>query len=371
LHPVKHALAGNCSFITLYPFTMRTFGLTLTRRDAAPSQRKKLLRYLIIALGFWLASTFFLDRIGAADLTLVFWSIFLLVGTILYGYGFFVVLPKSSGRERPFRDYVGAMLLVLLIAVLPIGFFGLELTDDIADALSIVLLNFIVHIFFTVPLTWFAYRRHLKHREAVHDLEKELSQSTASFDFLRSQINPHFLFNTLNTLYGTALQEKSERTAHGIQLLGDMMRFMLHENHRDKIRLEREVAYMRNYMELQSLRTASSPEIEIETQIDDVPEQKFIAPMLLIPLVENAFKHGISLQHKSWIRVTLRVENDRLLFDVFNSVHENASGDRERDHAGIGLENVRLRLGYLYPGQHELKISRNPESFFVRLALQL
>ena len=168
-----------------------------------------------------------------------------------------------------------------------------------------------------------------------------------------------------------ALQDKSERTAHGIQLLGDMMRFMLHENHRETIPLEREIEYLRHYIELQCLRTSSSPDIEIETRIDDVPEHKFIAPMLLVPFVENAFKHGISLQHKSWIRVTLQVENDRLLFDVSNSVHDKTAGDPERDHSGIGLENVRLRLGHLYPGQHELKISENPEAFSVRLTLRL
>src|SRR5690606_18403954 len=156
--------------------------------------------------------------------------------------------------------------------------------------------NSVFQFLITGPIVWLIYKRQMKGKEEMFVLKKELGTTSANLDFLRSQINPHFLFNALNTLYGTALQENSERTAQGIQMLGDMMRFMLHENHQQKILLSREIEYMRNYLDLQLLRTSDSPNISIETKIEDVVGDKYIAPMLLIPFIENAFKHGISLQ---------------------------------------------------------------------------
>ncbi len=100
---------------------------------------------------------------------------------------------------------------------------------------------------------------HRSQKNEVLTLEKALGRSSANLDFLRSQINPHFLFNALNTLYGTALQEQAGRTSEGIQKLGDMMRFMLHENTEEKIHLSKEVGYLQNYIALQRLRTQESP----------------------------------------------------------------------------------------------------------------
>ena len=124
--------------------------------------------------------------------------------------------------------------------------------------------------------------------------EKALVKSKADLQFLRSQTNPHFLFNVLNTLYGTALQKKADRTSEGIQKIGDMMRFMRHENKLDLIEMRREVEYLENYIALQKLLTQSSPGIIIEDNIKGQNCKYKIAPMLLIPFVENAFKHGIS-----------------------------------------------------------------------------
>ena len=129
----------------------------------------------------------------------------------------------------------------------------------------------------------------------MRGIETQLATSYASLQKLRSQINPPFLFNALNTLYGTALSGNLANTAEGIQKLGDMMRFMLHENMQDSIPLSREAEYLRNYISLQKLRIPSESGIEINDHISEGCESQMIAPMLLIPFVENAFKHGISL----------------------------------------------------------------------------
>jgi LytS/YehU family sensor histidine kinase len=202
-------------------------------------------------------------------------------------------------------------------------------------------------------------------------LQKELGQSNASFDFLRSQINPHFLFNALNTIYGTALQEKAERTSEGIEKLGDMMRFMLQENMQEKISLVRELDYLNNYIALQKLRTDINPGIRIETLIAPPLHTIEIAPMLIIPFVENAFKHGISFREPSHIKVNLEMKDNTLYFDVYNSRHPKPEIDPEKDHTGIGLENVKQRLNLLYLNKHELIIRETGKEFFVHLTIEL
>src|SRR5690606_19224055 len=124
-----------------------------------------------------------------------------------------------------------------------------------------------------------------------------------------------------NSLYGTALQEHSEKTAEGIQKLGDMMRFMLHENNQDSIAVEREKAYLVNYVDLQLLRTSGQENIEIIFNRTETTCRGEIAPMMLIPFVENAFKHGISLQKRSWVKISLRCTEGAVHLDINNSIH--------------------------------------------------
>jgi LytS/YehU family sensor histidine kinase len=223
----------------------------------------------------------------------------------------------------------------------------------------------------SAPLSWYIYKKRNDSNNELNSLKKELGKSDASLSFLRSQINPHFLFNALNTLYGTALQEKAERTGEGIQKLGDMMRFMLQENLQDKISLTRDVDYLNNYISLQKLRTSRSSSISIETQIEEQLNNQQIAPMLLIPFVENAFKHGVSLQNPSHIKITLQTKENTLYFDVNNSIHIKPDNDPEKLKSGIGLQNVKQRLTLLYPRKHELIIRESANEFFIHLTLQL
>ena len=232
--------------------------------------------------------------------------------------------------------------------------------------------NFVSILLLVIPTAWSVYKiRNSKKEEEIAILKTELGKSDANLNFLKSQINPHFLFNALNTLYGTALQEKAERTGEGIQKLGDMMRFMLQENMEDKIPLSRDVDYLINYIDLQKLRTSISPQVSIEVQIEEQLNNFQITPMLLIPFVENAFKHGISLQYPSHIKITLQTSENTLYFDVHNSIHHKNDNDPEKLKSGIGLQNVKQRLALIYPERHELIITQNAKEFFVHLTLRL
>lgn len=220
-----------------------------------------------------------------------------------------------------------------------------------------------------LPVAWWIFTARNIRASTLQGLRQALTHTEAGLDFLRWQINPHFLFNALNTLYGTALQEQATATGQGIQQLGDMMRFMLHDNTLESIPLEKEIAYLQNYIALQRLRTQGTPDIIIDVNIDEALCEHNIAPMLLIPFVENAFKYGISQRNKSRINLSLSCTNDKIYFDVYNSIHVNKSMEIENESMGIGINNVRQRLNLLYPGKHDLNIRETGTEFFVHLTL--
>jgi len=128
---------------------------------------------------------------------------------------------------------------------------------------------------------------------------------------------------------------------------------------------------LNNYISLQKLRTDTNPCVRIEAVIEQPITVVQIAPMLLIPFVENAFKHGISLRYPSHIKMSLELKDKTLYFDVYNSKHERLENDPEKNKSGIGLTNVKQRLQLLYPSRHELLIRENAKEFFVHLTIQL
>jgi LytS/YehU family sensor histidine kinase len=206
-------------------------------------------------------------------------------------------------------------------------------------------------------------------RKEQRQLQTQVSTQSARLESLRAQINPHFLFNTLNTLYASALKEKGEQTAEGIQKLAEMRRFMLEENHQRLIPLHKEVEYLHNYIQIQRLRLDESQDIDIRVKLQEPDGPVQIAPMLLTPLVENAFKHGISLEHPSWIYITLTLDEEKVYFKVHNSWHGRTGAAPERERTGVGLENVQTRLSLLYPATHQLVIQQSARDYFVSLTL--
>ena len=220
-----------------------------------------------------------------------------------------------------------------------------------------------------------AYGRQVLNREKTV-LQTQVSTGAAELASLRAQINPHFLFNALNSLYATALKEKGEKTADGIQKLGDMMRFMLHENNRDRIPLDKEIEYLRNYIDIQRMRVDETHNIDIRVTIQEPNRVIYLAPMLLTPFIENAFKYGISLRNASWIYITLTLDDTRLYFKVHNSRHlpapEPRPSDRrdaEENPSGMGLDNVRKRLELIYSGRYQLDIQQSEQDYFISLTL--
>lgn len=288
-----------------------------------------------------------------------------------YLYSYQVLLPKAYTKKKPLWYYIGQSALLLVITALPVGLVGELLLGYGEVAIPIFIGNALFQFHIFVPFSWVVYRQDMRTSQAFNSLKKEANRSAANVRLLHSQINPHFLFNILNTLYGTAIQEGAERTAAGVQKLGDMMRFMLHENLKETIRLSRELDYIRHYIDLQSLRISHDNKVVVRTEIEDYDGEATIAPMLLIPFIENAFKHGISLREPSFININLKADKERVLLDVQNSIHSKAIGDTEADKSGIGLDNVRQRLNLSYPDRHRLDIEETKGKHEVRLEISL
>ena len=278
------------------------------------------------------------------------------------------LFPLKGTRSFLSKPILTRLLLSTLLYTLPFIFF-LSLSPYVFIGRAF-LICWLSQLFILTPITWLAFQQKKDKILALLGAQKALVRSKADLQFLRSQINPHFLFNVLNTLYGTALQENADRTAEGIQKLGDMMRFMLHENNLDRIDMSREIEYLKNYIALQKLRTQSSPEIVIENNINEQNCHHTIAPMLLIPFVENAFKHGISLKEKSWIKINLACNEKEILFEVRNSMHPRQDNDPEKERSGIGFKNVLERLKLLYPGRFQVSANGDGKEFFVQLSIQ-
>lgn len=244
--------------------------------------------------------------------------------------------------------------------------------DDENYFLALAGITFFTLLLILAPVQWFVFKRLTKSKEELFVLKKALGQKEANVDQLRSQINPHFLFNALNTLYGMAIQENAGKTSEAIEKLGSMMRFMLQENLQAKISLQRDLQYLNDYLALQRLRTDINTNIKIQIAIQqEVDPAVQIAPMLLIPFIENAFKHGISLREESHIRIALELKEAVLYFDVFNTKHVRAEHDPEKHSNGIGLLNVKQRLQLVYPNRHELVIRETTHDYFVHLVITL
>ena len=325
----------------------------------------------LLAIVFWMVSLFLLVLSDPDGEVIIGWGIIGPSGILFYLYSFHKLIPIAITKKKPFRAYVVRSLLLVLVTLIPVSLLGLLLARGDEFGFVLGFFNGFVQLLITMPLSWVLFKRQMRGNEEVFVLKKELGHSNANLDFLRSQINPHFLFNALNTIYGTAIQEKAERTSEGIEKLGDMMRFMLQENLQEKISLNREVEYLNNYISLQKLRTDPNPNVNIQTEIEEQVHTVQIAPMLLIPFVENAFKHGISFREPSHIKITLEIKVNTLYFDVYNSKHQKQENDPEKDKSGIGLRNVKQRLQHVYPAKHELIIRETGKEFFVHLTIQL
>lgn len=197
------------------------------------------------------------------------------------------------------------------------------------------------------------------------ELEKEKLNSELAF--LKNQVSPHFFFNTLNNIY-SLIGIDGATAQDSVLKLSKLMRYLLYESEHGETLLSHEIDFMTNYIDLMKLRISQKVELQIDFpfEFSDVG----IPPLLFVPFIENAFKHGISYRESSFIHIRMNIDGDQIRFTSENSIGKS-SQESDMQHSGIGLENVRKRLGLLFPDKHELKISQTESIFRVELTIHL
>lgn len=200
----------------------------------------------------------------------------------------------------------------------------------------------------------------------LQEIEKE--KTLAELKALKSQINPHFLFNSLNSIYSLS-RKNSPLVPDKVIQLSDLMRHIIYESDVDFILLEKEVEMVRNYIELQNLRTIEKDKIKIDV-VGNIKDKK-IAPLIFLPFVENSFKHGLKGGASNiFVNIRIEIKESNLIFEIENSKGKQQEAVNSK-YMGIGIENVRKRLDLIYPNLYSLKILENENTFKILLRVQL
>jgi two-component system LytT family sensor kinase len=237
---------------------------------------------------------------------------------------------------------------------------------------------FVIYSLVAIVASFHLIRHYYKHQQesqllqqTAQQLEKE--KLAAELKLLKSQINPHFLFNTLNNLYVLTLNN-SGKAPEMVHKLSQLMSYMLYDSNQSEVPLEMEIQYIKNYIDLEKVRYGER--LEVLLRVYEKTEGIKIAPLLILPLVENSFKHGASNQIESgWIHIDIDVRDHDLVINVENS-KPNYNGEHNgtglnRTTSGIGLDNARKRLNHLYHGRYSLQLFDEPDTYLAVLKLRV
>ena len=323
--------------------------------------------WVLICTALWLVYSFLLQNTTYA------WGATLvnLIGFLVLVYGHLeILLPRWYDRRRYFSYALGLVALLLLTTALRF-YAGWEMVRVLGwdvqqmfkpNYFGSMLVGGTFFLLITIPLrlieNWFK-RQELEQELKTHQLEAELR-------FLKAQVNPHFLFNALNNIYSLSFTE-SKKAPEMILKLADMMSYMLYDCKNERVPLEAEIGYLRNYIDLQQLK--KDGELNIDFELVGDLSGMMITPMLFIPFFENAFKHGnLEDTKQGWLRSTLSAEQHTLTFQIRNSIPVLK---RKHEKGGVGLKNIRQRLALLFPDRHQLRIEAGPDDYAVFLQIKL
>jgi hypothetical protein len=334
---------------------------------------------------FWFVYTTFWGVIGY-DSTAPIWQLFLINFSFLIGHagasylGIYVLLPRFFQTKK----YV----LLVVFSLMNITFFSLLVSVGMTIAFGLNGENynwiwlpkkwftqFFLSTFWIVAvfMAWKGLQAKRKAEKRNTELEKENLQS--ELHFLKAQLNPHFLFNALNSIY-FQVAKSSEEAQESILTFSEMLRYQLYDCATEKVELKQEIDYLKNYLAMESLRKGDR--VCIKTDFDIENESILIAPLLFLPLVENAYKWVTmdKLKEKeqgNFITIILKIKENILFFSVENSRSDipQISQNKAQNKGGIGQQNLARRLQLLYPKKHRLSFQQNPKTYIAVLELDL
>jgi len=336
-------------------------------------------RVLFLHISFWYVYlSFFLYQISSRPGRELDWERVLTIATIqvvfalLSSYvNYFFFLPRFLKRRNVWLYFAEFALPFALIMFVRINIERYWIDSFTGNEEYLYSTRFVVQVITTnlfivifVAMLRFAVEW-LEFEAKKKEVENE--KLTAELNFLKAQINPHFLFNTLNNLYYLAYS-KSENTTEVIAKLSQMMRYMIYDSNHPKVLLSKEIEYMQSYISLERLRL--NDQIPIKFEISGNTENVWITPLIFITFLENAFKHGVSNSNpKAWVNIAIRLQDKECIYSVENSKTSDQKDNGEK--SGIGLQNVKRRLELSYPGKHKLVTEEIPGRYLVKLNLSL
>lgn len=274
----------------------------------------------------------------------------------------YVLFPRYLLRGRAW-GYIWRVVAVSML-VLVVYFITSVVCEDRKpqEMVASLILKFFVSIMILGTATGYSYIEKM-----IKDQRLQKEQLRTELSFLRSQVSPHFMFNTLNSMVALA-RKKSDKLEPALIELSNLMHYMLYESDMEKVSISKEMNYLQSYIDLQTLRFGN--QVQILLSMQPPATERYIEPMLLIPLIENAFKHGIGLIEEPEINIALHVNDDKLSLDVKNKFNSERNEVKDRV-AGIGLVNLVRRLKLLYPDRHEITAVQNGHWFNASLKIQL
>ncbi len=291
------------------------------------------------------------------------------VGTLPAVYIHFYLLKSFFKKKKTVLYFILTALTVFAAA------FCIEIITDYPTEKNLLIANKIyltnnILDFRFVPLIAIIISTLVKHLLDKHNAELNAvihDKIKTELDYLKSQINPHFFFNTLNTLYAMAITKGDNETANGISQLSELMRYIIYDTQNEYIELEKEIEHIHNYIELQKLRYSDEDKTVIDIKITGTPGKKKVPPMLFIPFIENAFKHGLTTKHKTEINIQINISSDEVRLVVKNPLIE--SRGKKLDQSGIGIANVTKRLNLLFKKEYFIEIGEKNNQFVVNLII--
>jgi two-component system LytT family sensor kinase len=272
---------------------------------------------------------------------------------VFFYVGYFVIMKIKWTKNILSISFLGIVNLYFILFIVSKKIFALAFAP-----ISSIFLWITIGSLFRFFIDWF------QKRNEVVTLEKENLASNIAL--LHSQINPHFLFNTLNNI-DALIFDNQEKASQSLIKLSDIMRYMLNDAKSDFVPFQKELNHLENYLALETIRLKNTNFLNYS--IDGSCEKIVIAPMILIPFVENAFKHSIDSTIENGIEISIRIENKNLIFACKNQFDEFAI-DKDESH-GIGLATVKKRLNLIYKNKHQLSINSDNSVFNVQLELEL
>ena len=294
---------------------------------------------------------------------------------VLYSLNYYLLVPKFlyGGKARWF--YAANVLLIVgwsLFRYIPKG--PVEFPEEVVrqfgekNLWAFLVGGIIAGLFIQVLMVLLAVgiRQIMRMNEKQMQFEEERRKTAeAELTWLKHQLNPHFLFNTLNNI-SSLTQIDPDKAQESIGQLSDLLRYALYDSESEKVQLASEIEFMDNYIDLMVLRCNDLTKVEKHLTPPSRPVE--VAPLLFISLVENAFKHGVNARHESFVRVSMEMEGDDLVFVCDNSRFEKQGTDHIG--SGIGLENMKRRLELLYPGRYAYEQDATEDTYHVKVTLK-